>query len=774
MKPNLKKLFLGSTLFLVLFYLAIPLPSPLFETDYSTLVLDTDGKILRVFLNENQQFCFPPNKNLQIPQKLKRAVLNFEDKHFYHHPGVNPFSLARSFYHNLKSEGVVSGASTITMQVARLIKPKSRTYLNKLLEILQAVKIETKYSKERILQIYLDHAPYGGNIIGYQAASLRYFQKKPEQLTWSEAAILAVLPNAPGLISPVADKSRLKYKRDKLLKSLLEKGIIDHKTWQLALLEPVTEISVPFGMSAPHLAQHLFEKYKGKKFVLKTTIQKDIQKNCEKLVKRHIDFLKGQGIRNGAALIAETGTGKVRAYVGSQDFFDFENRGQVNGVTAHRSSGSLLKPFLYALCMDAGILLPHTKIKDVPSFYSSFSPANASLKYNGLVTAKTALVRSLNVPAVRLLYTFGIQPFYLFLENAGLSTLFRTADDYGLPLILGGAEVTLYDMVKMFRGLGNGGNFQQLRILEGEMNELKSENRANLITPGACYLTLNMLSELKRPGVEYYWQQYQNQWPIAWKTGTSYGHRDAWAVGVTPQWTIAVWIGNFVGEGNANLTGASCGGPLLFDIFNYLPKNSQKNWFEEPLLHLKSFETCSETGYLAGPNCERVITVKAPRYQKSFKICPYHKAVYVTKNDKNRVCSLCWETGNYKRENRLVYPPDAVQYLRERGQMISLLPPHKNDCSAQEQNFALQIVYPQENALLWVPRDFDGGLQKVTIKVAHRDKNRTIYWYLDDRYAGSSKNKFKKAIKLTKGWHDLEVVDETGNRDRTKFYVDLK
>jgi len=771
---KIKSIILFFLISILLVYLLIPLPSPLFNPDYSNIVLDTDGKILRVFLNKDEQWCFPPNPDLTIPEKLKTAVLFFEDKHFYIHPGVNPIALARAFSQNMKSDKIVSGGSTITMQVSRLLKPKSRTYFNKFLEILQALKIEVNYTKEEILRYYLDHAPYGSNIIGYQAASLRYFQKFPEQLTWSEAAILAVLPNAPGLISPVSNSNKLKQKRDQLLKDLKNKGVINQETYQLAVLESIPNMSIPFQMVAPHLTQFLVENQKNSSPILQTTIKKNIQIAVENLVKQHAGFTKNMGIFNASALVADTQTGKVRAYVGSQDFFDFKNQGQVNGILAPRSSGSILKPFLYALSMDEGILLPQTKVQDVPSFYGAFSPANASLKYNGMVSAQNALIRSLNVPAIRLLYTYGIQPFYTFLEKAGLSTLFRSADDYGLPLILGGAEITTWDAVKLFRGLANNGRFTSLQILVNNKRNEQHENSLPLISQEACYLTLNMLKELKRPGAEYYWQQYQSQWPIAWKTGTSYGQRDAWAVGVNPQWTIAVWVGNFKGEGNANLSGASCAGPLLFDIFNYLPKDPKKSWFKEPYEDLKLIEICSETGYLAGPDCEHKVLVQAPKQNKPLKICPYHKRVFVTNDEKYKVCSLCWETENHKPQSVLVYPPEAVQYLRERGQMISALPSHKPDCPSHTDNLALQIVYPQENSRLWVPRDFDGNLQKVTMRAAHREKDRTIFWYLDESYAGSSNKITTKALQLTKGWHVLEIIDEVGNRDKTRFYVDLK
>lgn len=766
-----RKYILIFPLFLVCLYFAVPPPVPLFSADYSTVVIDEKGEILRAFLNTDEQWCFPPRTDIPVPEKLEKAVLSFEDRYFYYHPGINPFALARAFYHNWVSGRIVSGASTITMQVARLMQPKKRTYCNKAREMLQALRIELHYSKEDILRLYLDHAPYGGNIIGCQAASLRYFQKMPKDLTWGEAAILAVLPNAPGEVSPFSNQEQLRRKRNRLLARLRDDGVIDKETCDLALLEAIPAAAVPFQMRAPHLAQFLKGAHSG---IIKTTIKKELQEQTEDLVHQHVVYLRRKGVRNGAAVVTETRSGKVRAYVGSQDFFDTAGHGQVDGVRAPRSSGSLLKPVLYALCIDEGIILPQTLIKDVPSYYGAFSPCNADETFNGLVPAKEALVKSLNVPAVRLLYTYGPYPFYHVLKSAGLTTLFRASDDYGLTMVLGGAEVTLWDMAMLFRGFGNAGRFRPLHVLADGGDEKRGDASSPLISPAACYLTLDMLRELKRPGAEYYWEQYQNQWPLAWKTGTSYGQRDGWAVGVSPEWTIAVWVGNFDGEGNANLSGARCAGPLLFDIFNALPKNVEQSWFEKPQVDFVPAEVCLDTGFLAGPHCEKRIIVDVPRHMKPMKMCPYHQSIYVTEDEQHQVCSLCWEPGHYKHVRRLVYPPDVTQYLRERGQIISAIPPHKPYCVAHTETLPLQIVYPQEKSRLWVPRDFDGILQKVALQVAHREAGRMLYWYMDDRFIGSSKDRHVKASTLTKGWHTLEVVDAEGNRDQKQFYVDMR
>ncbi len=809
-KPKLKKrltILTITTLLLYLLYLLIPLPEPLFKTDYSTVVTDENGHILRAFLDDSQQWHFPPQKNnrhirrdkrLQkqtdttnynednrVPEKLKKAVILFEDRHFYVHPGVNPVSLLRALFQNIGAGKVKSGASTISMQVIRLAFKRKRTLWNKAVEILQALKLELRYSKEDILRMYVQHAPYGGNIVGYTAASQKYFKRPPRQLTWSQAATLAVLPNAPGLISPMADHQSLIKKRNGLLKKLLEKKIIDKQTFQTGINEPVPRSQAPLFLNAPHLAGTLKTQFSKASGTIKTTILKEFQVPIEEMVKNHVTFLESMGIANAAVLVAETKTGKIRTYVGSQDFFDFAHGGQVDGVIAPRSTGSILKPFLYALAMDDGMILPSTMIRDIPSYFGSFSPSNMDKKYNGLVTAKEALIRSLNVPAVRLLNGYGIYKFYVFLKGAGMSTLFRQPDDYGLTLVLGGAEATLYELAAMYRALGNGGLFEPLILFADSQKEQGSADgleglgpgrRVQLLSPEACMLTLDMLKELKRPGAEYYWQQYQNQYPLAWKTGTSYGQRDAWAVGVSPRWTVAVWVGNFDGEGNSNISGAQCAAPLMLDIFNFLPKSEKENWFDASKCDFMPVEICMDTGFRAGPDCPRTFVTDSPGVKRPLRQCPFHKGIHVTKNEKMEVCSRCWERGNYKKISIAVYPPDVTQYLREAGVVVSKVPPHRRNCPTGQGKAGkpIAITYPVPNAKLWIPRDFDGHLQKVTLSVAHREGKIKIYWYMDNVYQGLTNEKHKMVFQLKKGPHTLEVVDEKGNRDRRQFLVQLR
>jgi len=745
-------------------WIITPLPKPLFENDYSTIVVDTHGHYLRIFLNNHEQWILP-DLGEEIPNKLKICALQYEDRRFYSHPGIDPIAIARALWGNLTKSGKKSGASTITMQVARLAKPKKRNILGKIIEAYHSLKLELKYNKRDILKLYFQHAPYGGNIIGYQTASLKYWGKMPFELTWGQAATIAVLPNNPSLINPQKSSELLKSKRDWLLKKLQLDGFINEETYELSIAEPIPEAVLPFEMIAPHLSRELAES--SSEHYMRTTIDREIQIAIEELILEENFRLKRFDINNIAVLVAETSTGKVRAYIGSHDFTDNEFSGQVDGVKAPRSTGSILKPFLYSLCMDNGIILPETKIKDIPTYYGAFSPYNADMDFRGLVAARKALVYSLNVPAVRLLYTFGIYEFYEFLKQAGMTTLFRSADEYGLPLILGGAEGTLWDITSMYRGLGCFGNFMGLNLIEDHPTQI--ENR--LLSPGASYLVLDILKDLNRPGADMYWQKYETQWPVAWKTGTSYGHRDAWAVGVSPQWTIGVWAGNFSGEGNPNIIGAKTAGPILFSIYNALPKDPNTGWFEKPPLETISTNLCAETGYLAGEYCADTLTTDKPTHAPNLPSCPYHRKLYLSDNKEYQVCSRCWSRAGKCEVIRLVYPPEVIQFMSERGQKYHALPPHYPECPTRGADNPLSIIYPVQGANILVTRDISGEFQNVVFKAASSTLDDELFWYLDNSFLGSTLDKHSIPVKLSSGNHSLRIINMQGYSIKTSFQV---
>ena len=716
----------------------------IFEDRYSVSVLDNNGNIIGVYLNKDEQWHLKSTD--KIPEKLKRAVMVFEDKNFYSHKGVDFSAVIRAVKDNI-FEKRRTGASTITMQAVKMAQPKERSYFNKYLEIVHAFKLEKYYKKDEILKMYLNNAPYGGNIVGYKTASYMYFRKSPKELTWGEAALLAVLPNSPGLMNVEKNREKLIEKRNFLLKKLYKENFIDERQYRISLKEPVPDKRYSFPVIAPHLARRLVNENKDKK-IIKSTIDSEIQKKTEKAVKDYSEFLKLSGINNTAVLIINNKNYEVIAYAGSQDFYDFENNGQVDGITAKRSPGSLLKPFLYAKVIDEGIAAPQSKIPDIPLYFSNFSPQNANKKYYGMVEMRDALIKSLNIPFVELLKDYGEDKFFYFLKDI-LNFEDKNPERYGLSLILGTKEFTMEEIGILYSGLANYGNFKNLKYTE----ESTEEGR-QLFTKGASYLTLITMRELERPGMEKF---YREKNPVSWKTGTSHGRRDGWAAGVTPEWTVVVWTGNFTGEGNPNLTGVYTGGNLLFNILKFLPKTEKE--FVMPN-DLEKIKVDRETGY----RLKYDIPYKEifyPKDAKPLKVSPYYKKIFVNKNGEETDSRD--ESFNEREEKYiLLYPLEVVNYFVRENLDVS------NIFSEKTAEKTIKFIYPKNNLKIIVPKDFDGE-KSLIVKIANI-KNRELYWYVNKEYAGKSREK-ERSFNLKKGNYEITVVSEKGETAKINFQV---
>ena len=750
-----------ATLAFLALFAAIPVPEPLAGEDFSRVVTDREGHLLRVTLDSREQVRLAMEGPL--PATLRAAVLRYEDRRFDRHAGVSVPAVARALAQNLRAGRRVSGASTVTMQLARLAGGRPRTLGAKIVETLQALKIEALHDKETILRAYLDRAPYGGNVVGVRAASLVYFAKRPTELSWAEAAVLAVLPNAPGLVSPTRSPQELLGRRDRLLRDLHRAGTMDADALAAALAEPgpAARHSLPF--AAPHAAEALSSAARRagmpSRLPSVSTLDSGIQGRAEEIAGYHARSLASLGILGAAVVIAETGSGAVRAYLGSADYHG--PQGQVDLVRAPRSTGSLLKPFLYALAMDEGLLLPPTVLQDVPTQFGAFAPTNADHDYRGLVTAREALILSLNVTAAGLLQDYGVERFYGFLVRAGLRGLFRPPEDYGLPLVLGGAEASLMEMAGLYRGLARGGRFAPLNLTEDGPVPAST----SLISSGAAHLTLEILREVRRPGADALWQHFADGRSVAWKTGTSYGHKDAWAIGVTPEWTVAVWVGNPSGEGNPLLSGTLSAGPLLFDLFRMLPGDGA--WFRPGPDILVPVRVWRRTGYRAPADATDVDYTLGPAGARPLPLCPYHRRLFVTLDGRYRVDAGCWPADDYRAETRFVVPVAVAQYLRDRGRAGDLPPPAPGCRDAG----GVQLLYPQEGARVWIPRDLDGELQKVTLRAAHQEPGLRVYWYVDDVFHGTTAGRHALAVTLPRGEHRVEVVDDRGGRAARAFTV---
>ena len=744
------------------------LPRQLFHVPYSTVVTDRNGELLGARIASDGQWRFPPRTT--TPEKIKQCLITFEDRHFYHHWGVNPVSTGRAAYQNLKNKRIVSGGSTLTMQTIRLARNKSRTFGEKFIEMILATRLEFRASKEKILSMYVSHAPFGGNVVGLDAAAWRYFGHSAEELSWAEAAMLAVLPNAPAMIHLSKSRQSLLNKRNRLLKQLYGRKIIDSSTYELAISEPLPDEPHPLPQIAPHLVSRFYQERNGKYSV--STIDRGIQTQIENAAERWSNEFNRSDIRNLAILVIDIQTNQVVAYCGNVNFKRKQSGNQVDVIQAPRSTGSILKPFLYYAMLQEGSLLPHTLLPDIPININGFTPQNFSLQFEGAVPASEALARSLNIPAVTMLQKYGAPKFHTFLRQIGLKTINRPASHYGLSLILGGAEATLWDVTNTYAYMGR--SLLQLPQTECSLLLSDSENSeavtsaktTDIFQPGAVWQTFNALTEVNRPE-EIDWKSIPSMHPIAWKTGTSHGFRDAWAVGVTPHYAIGVWVGNATGEGKPGLVGARTAGPVLFDIFSLLPPTQ---WFKRPGNVFVKTEVCRKSGHLKGRFCEETDTLLILPAGLKTEACPYHHLVTLSADETHRIYENCANLEPTIQKSWFTLPPVWEWYYKQHHPEYSPLPPFKPGCG-EDALQPMQFIYPPMNARIVLPKQMDGSPGYMTAELAHGNPATTIFWHLDNTYLTQTQDFHKISLQPTPGKHSLTAVDSAGNTVTTTFYI---
>ena len=744
------------------------LPRQLFHVPYSTVVTDRNGELLGARIASDGQWRFPPRNT--TPEKIKQCLITFEDRHFYHHWGVNPVSTGRAAYQNLKNKRIVSGGSTLTMQTIRLARNKSRTFGEKFIEMILATRLEFRASKEKILSMYVSHAPFGGNVVGLDAAAWRYFGHSAEELSWAEAAMLAVLPNAPAMIHLSKSRQSLLNKRNRLLKQLYGRKIIDSSTYELAISEPLPDEPHPLPQIAPHLVSRFYQERNGKYSV--STIDRGIQTQIENAAERWSNEFNRSDIRNLAILVIDIQTNQVVAYCGNVNFKRKQSGNQVDVIQAPRSTGSILKPFLYYAMLQEGSLLPHTLLPDIPININGFTPQNFSLQFEGAVPASEALARSLNIPAVTMLQKYGAPKFHTFLRQIGLKTINRPASHYGLSLILGGAEATLWDVTNTYAYMGR--SLLQLPQTECSLLLSDSENSeavtsaktTDIFQPGAVWQTFNALTEVNRPE-EIDWKSIPSMHPIAWKTGTSHGFRDAWAVGVTPHYAIGVWVGNATGEGKPGLVGARTAGPVLFDIFSLLPPTQ---WFKRPGNVFVKTEVCRKSGHLKGRFCEETDTLLILPAGLKTEACPYHHLITLSADETHRIYENCANLEPTIQKSWFTLPPVWEWYYRQHHPEYSPLPPFKPGCG-EDALQPMQFIYPPMNARIVLPKQMDGSPGYMTAELAHGNPTTTIFWHLDNTYLTQTQDFHKISLQPTPGKHSLTAVDSAGNTVTTTFYI---
>jgi len=754
-------------------------PLPRFRVPLSTVVEAADGSLLGARIANDGQWRFPPA--MAVPEKFEKALLTFEDRHFYLHPGINPVSLIKALINNIRAGKIVRGGSTITMQVARLSRGnRQRTYGEKITEMLQAVKLEIFRSKTEILKMYTANAPFGGNIVGLDAASWRYLGKSPDDITWLEAAALAILPNSPSLVYPGKNQDILLHRRNDLLKRLLARNYIDSLTYTLSLDEPLPGIPKPLPSLAPHLTDRFYIQNRGER--IRTTIDPVLQEMALDILNAHQKELSANFIYNCAAIIVDVPSGNVLAYVGNSTNDDMASHGgNVDIINSSRSTGSILKPLLYAGLQASGEILPNTLVADIPTRFPGFTPENFDKSYNGAVPAGEALSQSLNIPAVGMLRQYSVERFLELLRKTGCTTFDRNADHYGLSIILGGGETSLWELAGVYASLSRvlgrynnekryiKGDYHAPVIINTDSSDYNIEEETNPpLSAASIWLTYEALRKVNRPESQAGWQYFASAPEIAWKTGTSFGFRDAWAVGTTPGYVIAIWAGNAGGEGRPGLTGITAAAPILFDLAGIMKRTE---WFEPPYEEMTSIKVCRQSGYRAGPDCPETEEIMICLNGLRSAACPYHRMIHLNKTMTLQVTSDCVPPSDIINKPWFILPPAMEYFYMKKHPEYDQLPPFMKGCGHDKNQPVMEFIYPTQGIKIFIPRDHTGGRTRVVAEAVHRNRAKKIFWHLDEKYLGTTRQIHQAEIFADAGEHILTLVDEDGNSITCRFLI---
>ncbi|MEO7446205.1 MAG: penicillin-binding protein 1C [Ferruginibacter sp.] len=767
-------LLAGLSVVLVLSYLA---PVNLFHAPVSPVLLASDGSLLNAAIAKDGQWRFPYNP--ETPEKFVACITTFEDKRFFIHPGVDLLAMARAIQKT--STGSLQGGSTLSMQVIRIAgQHTNRNAWNKLTEIAQAMLLECRYSKKHILAMYASYAPFGSNVVGLDAAAWRYFGRSADKLSWAEVATLAVLPNAPGLVHPGRNRDLLQLKRNRLLKQLYDNHTFSKEVYHLALQEPLPNKPLPLPQLCPHLLQRFARDFPANKKLVRTTIDVSLQQQVNSIISLRQQQYAGNGVNNICALVMEVSTGNVLAYTGNGNALKGENnQAAVDIIGARRSPGSTLKPFLYAAMLSDGQVLPNSLVPDIPTQIGGYAPVNFDKDFDGAVPASMALARSLNIPAVRLLQQYKYQRFYETLKAVGINSLREPADHYGLSMILGGCEVSMWELAGAYASLAriannqekNGGIIYNTDVHPPQFLAPGKITRKAIqfpLDPTSIFFTLQAMQEVMRPGEEGLWQQFSASQKIAWKTGTSFGFRDAWAVGVTPRYVVAVWVGNADGEGRPSLIGVQYAAPVLFEIFRNLPSGK---WFTRPENNYKYIPVCRQTGFRANVDCPQPDTLFMPPQADKTPLCPYHKMVHVDASGNWQVNESCVTIANMQHVSWFILPPAMEYFYKRHNHNYLPVPPFLPGCEKSGSNAPMEIIWPQANARIYVPLEISGDRGKTIFNATNRRTQAKLFWTLDDNFIGETTVTHEMALSPTAGRHILTVTDDEGNRLSRPFII---
>lgn len=749
-----KRLVIAVVVLFVVFFLLnlfFPLPD---KIEYSTIITDSKGEVIHAFLTRDQQWRMKTELD-EISPLLRKTIVEKEDKYFYYHPGVNPVAVIRALVKNVFRMKRTSGASTITMQVAKLLEPKRRTFLSKTIELFRAFQLEWKYNKDEILQLYLNLVPYGGNLEGVKSASVLYFKKSPDHLSLAEITALSIIPNRPSSLVMGKNNDLIIKERNRWLNYFAKEKVFTKKEISDALNEPLIAERTEVPKLMPQFS------YKLKKTgaaIIKTNIVLNTQLKTEKLVQDYVRELYAKNIRNASVMIIDNRTHKVITYVGSADFKDTVDYGQVNGVKAVRQPGSTLKPLLYGLCVDAGLLTPKTMITDVAVNYDGYAPENYDKKFNGNVTMEFALEHSLNIPAVKALQQLGTEKLITALTKCNFKSIQKKKKGLGLSMILGGCGTSLEELTGLFAAFANDGIYYKPALMQNDT----VYNKLRILSSSADFMITDILSHVSRPDFPVSWASTSHLPKIAWKTGTSYGRRDAWSIGYNKNYTVGVWVGNFSGQGIPELSGASVATPLLFKIFNTIDYDSDAEWFSKPT-GCDTRVVCSETGMLPGENCTNTVTDYFIPLISSSVVCNNTQEVMISADEKISYCRYCTPEAGYKKKLYKIISPDMQNYFKENGIAYEAIPVHNPDCNKIFKEGAPVITSPANGTEYFISVK-DPEPIALTCETAI-DVSK-VYWYINDKFYKAADAKSKQFFIPDEGPVKISCTDDKGrNRD---------
>lgn len=741
-------------LFLSFFLLNWMFPVP-DQVEYSTIVTDDKGDVVHAYLTSDEKWRMKATLE-EISPLLRKTIIEKEDRYFYRHPGVNPLAIGRAAMRNLFRMKRTSGASTITMQVARALEPKPRTYFNKLREMFRALQLEWKYSKEEILQLYLNMVPYGGNIEGVKSASILYFNKNPDHLSLAEITALSIIPNRPSSLVMGKNNDLIVQERNRWLKKFASDEVFTKKEIEDALQEPLTATRGTVPRQIPHLAYKLKRQYGGP--IIHTNIELNTQQKVEKLTADYVRSLQLKNIHNAAVVIINNSTHKIISYVGSGNFYDSTDGGQVNGAAAVRQPGSTLKPLLYGLCIDEGLMTPKAIITDVAISYNGYAPENYDRQFNGFVTMEYALEHSLNIPAVKGLQMLGKDKLVQKLANCNFQQIRKDQQKLGLSMILGGCGATLEELTGLYTVFANNGKYIRPAIL----HDTASNSSVTILSTAATYMINETLSKVNRPDFPINWQSTERMPKIAWKTGTSYGRRDAWSIGYNKNYTVGVWVGNFSAVGVPDLSGATIATPLLFKIFNSIDYDSDQEWFSQPA-DCDIRQVCSETGLEPNEHCTSMSTDYFIPLVSAVKKCDNMQEIMISADEKISYCKICAPQNGFKKRWYKMLSPDMQHYYTEHHVSYVSIPPHNPDCEKLFKEGAPIIISPKNGSEYLISKKNPEPLQ-LSCNVSN-DVSK-VYWYINNQYFKTASAGSKLFFVPDQGPVKISCTDDKGrNKD---------